>query len=476
MTDPWSWLWSATLLTGLVYAVVRLCEVTFGRRIPAVVRMAGYALVFFRLLTPATATHSAAVLPKEVLAVSVTTAEAVSTDSSVSHELKATSNSGRPLPWTQTLYGAGVLVVLGTAVVGRRRERSLLRTSTREMGTDGAPVWVHPTAGPCVVGTFRPRIVVPVEFRELPHSVRLCILAHERAHVRGRDPWIMAALQVAVAVSWPVVPCWLAAARIRALLEVRADATAVRTLDSNATLYGRALIGMASVRPLGSLPGLSGYRALAERIAAVAAGPSSPRGSGGLLLGLSVAALACSVQAESYPAVEASAVSPAEPLPVSARPSGLVQVQGSDVLRVAHPELAWATPAVARELADLAARLRLSSPGAILTVGDLSRRGGGRFPPHKSHRDGREVDLPWPVDEDGQLLAPQAWELLQALAESGSVEAIVIDGELHEGIREAAIADGATAEALAALLPEPSEDPTHRSRHVHVRFRAGGAS
>lgn len=474
MTDPWTWLSTATLLTGLVFVVVRLAEVTFGRRIPAAVRLGGYGLVFLRLLTPATGHHAAAVLPDPVLAVSVTVAE-LSPGPSTMNEVGTTPGPSG-LPWALLLYGAGVLLVLGFAAVARRREHALLRESTRQIAIDGAPVWVHETAGPCVVGTFRPRVVVPAGLLELPASMQSCVLAHERAHVRGRDPWILAALHVAVAFSWPVLPCWFAAARMRSLLEVRADAAAIGGLALSPTLYGRALIGMASFRPPGPLPTLSSYRALSERVAAVAAGPSTARGSGGLLLGLGVAALACSVPAESHPQARPTAVLPVEELPASPKDVGLVQLHDSDVLRVAHPNLAWATPLAARELVAVAERLRAIRPGTVLTVGDLSRRGGGRFPPHKTHRDGREVDLPWPADADGRLLAPQAWELLQALSENGNIEALVIDGELHEGIREAAIASGATQEALATLLPEPSAEATHRSKHVHVRFRAGGAS
>jgi len=194
---------------------------------------------------------------------------------------------------------------------------------------------------------------------------------------------------------------------------------------------------------------------------------------GGLLLGLGVAATAYSVLAESPSATRLVAVPPLEAQPAS---GGLVQLEASDALRVARPEHAWATPLAAQELVALAERLRAGRPGAVLTVGDLSRRGGGRLMPHRTHRDGREADIPWPVDAQGDLLAPQAWELLQALSESGNIEAIVIDGELHEGIREAALASGATEQTLAPLLPESSAQATHPSRHVHVRFRSGGAS
>lgn len=474
MTDPLNWLWTTTLLTGLVFSVVRLAEFTFGRRIPAGARVAAYALVFLRILTPATSTHGTAVLPQEVLAVSVTVAE-LSPSPSVPNVERAAPR-GDELPWLSFLYGAGVLAVLGLVGVAGRRERSALKDSVLETGVDGAPLWIHATAGPCVVGILRPRVVVPRGFGELPVSVQRCVLAHERAHIKGRDPWIMLVLRIAVAFSWPIVPCWLAAARIRSLLEVRADAAAIGSQGLSPTVYGRALIGMASLRPLGPLPALSGYRSLTERVVAVAAGSSTRRGSGGLLLGLGLAAAACSVPAEP-PSVARPLTEPTlEALPASAGSESLVQLEASDVLRIARPEHAWATPLAAQELVAVAERLRARRPGAVLTVGDASRRGGGRLMPHRTHREGREVDIPWPVDAQGNLLNAQAWELLEALAHSGRIEAIVIDGELHEGIREAAIASGVTPEAIAGVLPEPSTEQSYPSLHVHVRFRASGAS
>jgi hypothetical protein len=42
-------------------------------------------------------------------------------------------------------------------------------------------------------------------------------------------------------------------------------------------------------------------------------------------------------------------------------------------------------------------------PGVPVQIGDISRRGGGAFPPHSSHRNGRDFDVR-PIRRDGKLL------------------------------------------------------------------------
>src|SRR5438270_231880 len=54
-----------------------------------------------------------------------------------------------------------------------------------------------------------------------------------------------------------------------------------------------------------------------------------------------------------------------------------------------------------------AARVESEQPGALLGVGDLSVRGGGDMPFHRSHENGRDADLLfYSVDAAGQPLAP----------------------------------------------------------------------
>jgi hypothetical protein len=85
-----------------------------------------------------------------------------------------------------------------------------------------------------------------------------CVLDHESAHVRRGDPWLMAAIRALTVVCWPVLPLWLAARRVRALVEMACDERALDSADASARhRYGSALIDLAgwrtvTVRPLGA--------------------------------------------------------------------------------------------------------------------------------------------------------------------------------------------------------------------------------
>ena len=52
----------------------------------------------------------------------------------------------------------------------------------------------------------------------------------------------------------------------------------------------------------------------------------------------------------------------------------------------------WATAKTVARMEELAKRV-FRKTGYPLLLGDFSKKGGGYFPPHKSHRDGRDVDI-----------------------------------------------------------------------------------
>ncbi|HWS55305.1 MAG TPA: tetratricopeptide repeat protein [Pyrinomonadaceae bacterium] len=75
-----------------------------------------------------------------------------------------------------------------------------------------------------------------------------------------------------------------------------------------------------------------------------------------------------------------------------------------------------------RAVLDLCAAWAARRPGVPLAIGDMSRRGGGPFPPHADHQNGREVDIR-PLTDDGRggptnIFAPNySPELTRELAE-----------------------------------------------------------
>lgn len=140
----------------------------------------------------------------------------------------------------------------------------------------------------------------------------------------------------------------------------------------------------------------------------------------------------------------------------------------------------------------------------VLVVANLSRPGGGRFPPHTSHQSGRDVDIWLPAlkgtyqprhlvtDRKPKTLEINwfaAWGLVESLLDTGEVRYIFLDRTLLPKLHDAAEKMGATPEQLARIDWQPaSADPTPAQQaqahapvrhavahtgHIHVRFRCG---
>ncbi|MDF1504749.1 M56 family metallopeptidase [Roseisolibacter sp. H3M3-2] len=118
-------------------------------------------------------------------------------------------------------WGAASLLLALRALAAGRGLRRRMRGWPRET-LDGAEVRVAPDLGPAVFGALRPEILVPqwaVRDARLP-----LMLAHERAHVRARDPLLLAAgLVAAVLVPWNPA-AWWQLRRLRAAVELDCDA------------------------------------------------------------------------------------------------------------------------------------------------------------------------------------------------------------------------------------------------------------
>lgn len=140
-----------------------------------------------------------------------------------------------------------------------------------------------------------------------------------------------------------------------------------------------------------------------------------------------------------------------------------------------------------------------SAPGSRLVVGDLSREGGGRLRPHRSHRSGRDVDIGfYMVDPQGralpaapgfvhmtaQLVGPHGgrlygfdvarnWTLVEALLSHPEVhpQYLFVANPLIQALLRHARNQRASAEIIAraeAVLDQPRGSP-HRS-HFHMRI------
>ena len=172
---------------------------------------------------------------------------------------------------------------------------------------------------------------------------------------------------------------------------------------------------------------------------------------------------------------------------------GGVQLLPSRHYHVKHPRLAYGTPKtiglIHLAIDHYASRAKTA---AKITIGDISRRGGGPFPPHVSHRNGRDVDVEYvplhPAEPrrqgrvrlDNRIDVLHTWELIKSFLRTDSVEYIFVDHRIQRALYQHALQSGESPELLDELFQYPRNPrraygiirhwPGHDD-HFHVRFR-----
>lgn len=105
--------------------------------------------------------------------------------------------------------------------------------------------------------------------------------------------------------------------------------------------------------------------------------------------------------------------------PSAAEVNGWSQLGDLPGLRVHKPAYSWTTPAVARVMQE--AGLAAQALGGELQLGDIGQKKRGVvFPPHESHRWGRDVDIGYNFKKyetgAGEEVDPRVVEALAAIA------------------------------------------------------------
>lgn len=171
--------------------------------------------------------------------------------------------------------------------------------------------------------------------------------------------------------------------------------------------------------------------------------------------------------------------------PSRGRLLGGVELPASDQYEIRLPYQSFGTSiAVEAIQRGIAVFRRRSAFAGDVVVGAMSRRTGGRLPPHRSHQSGRDVDIWLPrMPHAPPELKPDAddvdwhaaWYLIEAFAQLDVVKRIYLDAGVHRRLRRAAREIGVGWTDYQAIV-HPNAKVVHSEGHVghiHVRFVCG---
>ncbi len=151
---------------------------------------------------------------------------------------------------------------------------------------------------------------------------------------------------------------------------------------------------------------------------------------------------------------------------------------------VVSPEKAWTTQETIDYLTRVARELRARFPEApLLRVNQLSGKDGGYLRPHKSHQNGRDVDLGF-YYPGGVMVHARArekyidpmmnWELVKALVTFTDVQVILVDRRVQKVLYDYALKSGENKAWLDSLFHAGEASIIKHARghrdHFHVRF------
>ncbi len=175
-----------------------------------------------------------------------------------------------------------------------------------------------------------------------------------------------------------------------------------------------------------------------------------------------------------------------------------VQVPDSPLYVRRYPNIMWGSSHTIETLLKAVARFRQDLTfDHELVIADVSRRRGGKFPPHKSHQAGRDIDIWMPTlkgvykqkylgdrtrdrkPRPNEVDWYATWGLVRALIETEQVIKIFLDYPLQEKLYKAAKEMGATEAELAKIQWPRGKGAggsivAHSAGHVghiHVRFK-----
>lgn len=178
-----------------------------------------------------------------------------------------------------------------------------------------------------------------------------------------------------------------------------------------------------------------------------------------------------------------------------------IPVENTSAVRILAngTDTAFGTSELVGMLEHAASAVAEKHPGSVLSLGDLSRRGGGRLGSHRSHRSGRDADVgfyflgengaPYPArffvrfDENGRGVtgwshanvlfdAPRNWSLLESMIryEGARLQYVFVTPALQEILLAEAAHQGADPQLIARAADLMSHPARGHDNHFHVRI------
>jgi LysM repeat protein len=178
------------------------------------------------------------------------------------------------------------------------------------------------------------------------------------------------------------------------------------------------------------------------------------------------------------------------PLPLKSV-RGNAYSENRELYTLSRPELTYGSSHTVRSLQEAIAVWRRDY-GFVgsLVITCISKPGGGKFRPHKSHQSGRDVDIRLPVKKKDDASASDlndvdwnaTWALVKTLIDGGQVQYIFLNSDRQRQLYKAALRAGAKKEELAKWIQFPQKSGTNHGivrhadghkAHLHVRFKCG---
>jgi len=443
-------LWSATF-AGLL-ALPLLALALPGLRIP---------LPAPRPL-PAFAAEGAAPMPR--VAEAPRAAPAAHRGSSVPSAAPSTEPAAtRPLPSLRSValavWLAGVLAALAALLTALLRAHRVAKRAEvmddpawRDSASDlarrlGMRRAVRVLASPAVQtpmagGLLRPTVFVPPTAREWPDELRAMVLAHEIAHLAGRDPLRKVLGRAALTLYWFHPLAWIAARQAAAACEQACD-EAVLALGVRPSAYAGVLLHFADAAPpvlAGAALPIVRRSSLEARLMAILNAPNRPAARRGIVLP-AVAAAAVTVciaaaQPTAPPSTPAAALlRPVLAQSVAARPAAIVPAVTSaptpPAPAVTRQESCWSRGTGG----TFSGTVSMSDDNGVSTIYERSGRSGNEVIVQRSFGDLRVCARAEGLRDDDAL--PSSW--------ASRASRVVLETEQRGDVRQMNITGGQAA-------------------------------